>query len=87
MAGNMLYVHLKAALLLFDLTLSDWAGSLEKPDGSIGVSHTAVTQIAKGNHDSPKWIRDEILDLINRARKEHPEFYEKPASLEVAKPA
>lgn len=82
MADNTLHVELKKALMLFDLSISEWARGLEKPDGSVGISHTAVIQVAQ-RKDTTQWILDEINDVIHKAHREFPEYYKRTSSLKA----
>lgn len=66
--------ELKTALMLFGTNLTAWAAKLKKPDGSIGVSRTAVTRVAQG-HDEITWIEEEVDRVIEQAHKRFPQFY------------
>jgi len=71
---------LKIALKLLDLRLVDFAVSLKRPDGNIGISHTAVIRVAKGQ-DETMWIRQEIMALIRKAHRLFPEYYKYHSSV------
>lgn len=68
--------ELKVALHACRQTLTDFAHSLQKPDGSKGVSHTAVIRVAQGKEDTP-WIRKAIKQKIRQAKEEYPKYYAK----------
>lgn len=69
-----LHNELKEALRANRQTLVAFAASLQKPDGSIGVSHTAVIRVAQGREATP-WIRAAIKEKIRWAKKKYPEYY------------
>lgn len=69
-----LHQDLKTALMLKGSNLTRFARTLEKPDGSIGVSHTAVIRVAQ-NHEKTDWIRQEIQKVIRTSRRRFPEFW------------
>lgn len=71
-----LHQDLKTALMLKGSNLSRFAKSLQKPDGSVGVSHTAVIRVAQ-NHEQTVWIRKEIEKVIKKSRRRFPEFWQK----------
>lgn len=80
MPNYTLHNELKTALWLLDLTISSYARNLKKPDGTIGVSHTAVIRVAQ-EHDEIAWIKDDIKKIIRRAKREFPGYYENRDSI------
>ena len=70
------HADLKTALLLEGKTLSGFAKSLTKPNGQIGISHTALIRVAQRHEDTP-WIRTLINDVIKKSKSTHPEFWRK----------
>ena len=75
MLASNIHEDLKVALQLYKLTLKDWAATLKKPDGTVGVSSTAVILNAQGREDTP-WLRGEIEHLISKAQTTFPDFYD-----------
>jgi hypothetical protein len=75
--------ELKEALRLFNETITGFANSLEKPDGSIGVSRTAVIYVAQGRH-STEWIQLAIESKIQEAKETFPGYYKNKSKTEVA---
>jgi hypothetical protein len=69
-----LHQELKTALMLRGTSLSKFAKNLKKPDGTIGVSHTAVIRVAQ-NREQTDWIRKEIVKAIKNSRKTFPEYW------------
>jgi hypothetical protein len=67
---------LKIALRLQGVTIRAWGKSLKKPDGSVGISHTAVIRVARGD-DKTSWIRTAIESLIDRTKLEYPAAFER----------
>lgn len=70
------HAELKTALSLEGITLSGFAKSLRKPNGQIGISHTALIRVAQHHEDTP-WIRTLIKDFIKNSRVTYPEFWNK----------
>lgn len=70
-----LHQELKTALMLRGSSLSEFAKNLQKPDGSVGVSHTAVIRVAQ-NHEQTAWIRMEIETAIKKSRKQFPGYWQ-----------
>lgn len=70
-----LHTQLKTALKLLDMELKEFAAGLAKPDGTRGISHTAVIRVAK-EYDNTQWIKEEIHALINKAHRLFPDYYE-----------
>lgn len=70
-----LHQELKTALMLRGSNLSKFAKNLKKPDGSIGVSHTAVIRVAQ-YREQTGWIRQEIEKAIKKSKKRFPEYWE-----------
>lgn len=68
--------QLKEASRLLNTSITKFAANLTKPDGTKGVSHTAVIRVAQG-YDHTEWIQHEIDAFIARARAEFPEYYKK----------
>jgi len=75
MLASNIHDELKVALHLYKYTLKDWAATLKKPDGSVGVSSTAVILNAQGREETP-WLRSEIENLISKAQTTFPDFYD-----------
>jgi len=75
MLASNIHDELKVALQLYKYTLKDWAATLKKPDGSVGVSSTAVILNSQGREETP-WIRSEIENLISKAQTTFPDFYD-----------
>lgn len=66
--------ELKLALMLKRMQLKEFAKTLVRPNGTKGVSHTAVIRVAQ-NHESTPWLRDAIQQLINDSKQEFPDFW------------
>lgn len=69
-----MHQDLKKACRYNNLTITEFAASLIKPDGTKGVTHAAVIQTAQGK-DNIKWIRDEIEKFIEETKQRYPEIY------------
>lgn len=82
MPDNTLHSELKTALMLLGSNISAFGRSLTKPDGTQGVSHTAVILVAQGK-DETQWILDEINTVIKKARRRFPEYYKKRSKIGV----
>ena len=76
MSNNKQNIHgeLKLALMLKRMQLKDFAMSLVRPNGTKGVSHTAVIRVAQ-NYESTPWLREAIQQLILDSKQEFPEFW------------
>lgn len=74
MNTSILHVELKKALHVLDTNISAWARQLQKPDGSVGITRSAVIQVAKGKSNTD-WIQRAIKAAITRARREYPQYY------------
>jgi hypothetical protein len=70
-----LHQDLKTALMLRGSNITRFAKTLKKPDGTVGVSHTAVIRVAQ-NHEQTHWIRKEIEKVIQASRKRFPEYWQ-----------
>ena len=70
-----LHQELKTALMLQGSSISEFAKKLMKPDGTVGVSHTAVIRVAQ-NREQTGWIRHEIDSIIRKSRQQFPEYWE-----------
>ncbi|MFH5833769.1 hypothetical protein [Halalkalibaculum sp. DA384] len=68
MSKTQLHTDLKIAVEILGTSISEFGRSLTKPDGSSGLSHTAVIRVAQGKEHTP-WIKHEIYKLIAKARK------------------
>lgn len=68
------HAELKTALSLEGTTLSGFAKNLKKPNGQVGISHTALIRVAQHHEDTP-WIRTLIKDVIKKSRLTYPEFW------------
>jgi len=66
--------ELKLALLLKRMQLKEFAKDLVRPNGTKGVSHTAVIRVAQ-HHESTPWLREAIQQLILDSKQEFPEFW------------
>jgi len=66
--------ELKTALMLKGSNLSRFAKELSKPNGGIGISHTALIRVAQ-HHEETAWIRNKIMEIIRESRSEFPEFW------------
>ena len=66
----------KTALRLFNTSIAEFSRNLIRPDGTKGVSRTAVTRVSQG-HEEIEWIAIEIDRVINKARNAFPEYYKK----------
>lgn len=71
-----LHVQLKTALRLKGISISQFAKSLIKPDGRIGVSHTAVIRVAQNREQTP-WLRHEIESTVRSSKQQFPEYWNK----------
>ena len=69
-----LHEELKIALMLKGSNISKFAKELIKPDGDIGVSHTAVIRVAQSFEKTP-WIRHEIETIIRNSKTKFPEYW------------
>jgi hypothetical protein len=78
MSKNILDLHqnLKTALMLQGISISKFAKSLIKPDGRVGVSHTAVIRVAQNREQTP-WLRHEIEATVRTSRQQFPEYWNK----------
>ncbi len=76
MSSVSLHKELKHALAASYSTITEFAANLEKPDGSVGVSHTAVIRTAQGKDVTP-WIVEAIENKIEQAKNEYPKYYSK----------
>jgi len=68
------HADLKTALSLEGTTLSGFAKNLRKPNGQVGISHTALIRVAQHHEDTP-WIRTLIKDFIRKSRLTYPEYW------------
>jgi len=66
--------ELKLALMLKRMQLKEFANDLVRPNGTKGVSHTAVIRVAQ-HHESTPWLREAIQQLILDSKQEFPEFW------------
>ena len=73
-----LHTQLKTALRLEGISLSHFAKTLIKPDGRIGVSHTAVIRVAQNREQTP-WLRHEIESTVRSSKQQFPEYWTKMA--------
>lgn len=73
-----LHTQLKTALRLEGISLSHFAKNLIKPNGNVGVSHTAVIRVAQNREQTP-WLRHEIETTIRNSKQEFPEYWTKMA--------
>ncbi|WP_409029406.1 hypothetical protein [Gracilimonas sediminicola] len=80
------HIELITALKILDLTITGWASGLKKPGGEVGISRTAVTQVAKGIDDT-QWIKDEIKAVISKAKSKNPEYFETETQFLLSKSA
>jgi hypothetical protein len=76
MKADLLHKELKEALKASYDTISAWAAQLQKPDGTNGVSHTAVIQATQDPQGTP-WIREAARQKIRQAKRDYPKFYKK----------
>ncbi|MDZ7660453.1 hypothetical protein [Fodinibius sp.] len=67
--------QLKFALGINRKSLKGFANTLKKPDGSIGISHTALIRVAQDTDKTP-WIREIIESTINQSKDKHPSIWE-----------
>lgn len=72
--GTSLHNQLIASSEILNTSISSFAKSLTKPNGHVGISHTAIILAAKGESNT-QWIIDEITKFINKAKKENPEYF------------
>ncbi len=72
------HAEFKTALLLEGKTLSGFAKNLRKPNGQVGISHTALIRVAQ-HHENTPWIRTLIKDVIKKSKLTYPEFWRKKA--------
>ena len=70
-----LHQELKTALMLRGCTLTKFAKTLKKPDGTVGVSHTAVIRVAQFREQTD-WIRKEIEKTIKESRRQYPQYWQ-----------
>lgn len=80
MASEKQNIHqdLKTALMLRGSSITKFARNLKKPDGSVGISHTAVIRVAK-NFEETDWIRNEIEVTIRNSKTTFPEYWNQTA--------
>lgn len=71
-----LHLHLKTALMLQGVSISQFAKTLIKPNGKVGVSHTAVIRVAQNREQTP-WLRHEIELTVRRSKQQFPEYWNK----------
>lgn len=64
----------KRALMLEEKTIAEYAATLVKPDGTVGVSTTSVIRTAQGYEGIP-WLIDEIDKTIAESRKKFSSYY------------
>lgn len=68
------HAELKTAVKILKTSISEFARTLTKPDGTTGISHTAVIRVATGQDDT-EWIGNKIDELIAKAKAENPEYF------------
>jgi hypothetical protein len=78
-----LHNSLKNALKLTDSTIIEFARTRTRPNGKLGVSHSFVIAVAKGDQKTP-WLRKEIKKFIAASRFKYPEYWSmKKCSTEI----
>jgi len=60
------------------IALLHFAKTLIKPDGRVGVSHTAVIRVAQ-NREQTAWLRHEIESTVRNSKQQFPEYWTKMA--------
>lgn len=75
--------ELKEALRLFNETITGFANNLVKPNGSIGITRTAVILVAQGKSET-EWIQQAIESKIQEAKEAFPGYYKNKSKAEVA---
>lgn len=68
------HTQLKFALGIRRKSLKGFANTLKKPDGSIGITHTALIRVAQDSDKTP-WIREVINSTINESKRKHPDIW------------
>jgi len=71
-----LHLQLKTALMLQGMSISQFSKRLIKPNGKVGVSHTAVIRVAQNREQTP-WLRHEIELTVRRSKQQFPEYWNK----------
>lgn len=69
------HYKLKVALLVRKIGIKEFANSLVKPDGTVGISHQALIRVAQDKEKTP-WIRSVIHKTIKETRNEYPNIWE-----------
>jgi len=69
-----IHADLKTALSLDGISLSAFAKNIKKPNGEVGITHTALIRVAQHHEDTP-WIRGLIKNLIKESRSTYPEYW------------
>ena len=69
-----IHAELKTALSLEGISLSAFAKNIKKPNGDVGITHTALIRVAQHHEDTP-WIRRLIKNLIQESRSTYPEYW------------
>lgn len=69
-----IHADLKTALSLDGISLLAFAKQIRKPNGDVGITHTALIRVAQHHEDTP-WIRTLIKNLIKESRSTYPEYW------------
>lgn len=72
---NDMHFKLKVALLVRRVGIKEFANTLKKPDGTIGISHQALIRVAQDKEKTP-WIRSVIHNTIKETSKDYPNIWE-----------
>ncbi|MEX2604510.1 MAG: hypothetical protein WD361_09910 [Gracilimonas sp.] len=72
---NDMHYKLKVALLVKRIGIKEFANNLEKPDGTIGISHQALIRVAQEKEKTP-WIMSVIHNTIKETSKAYPKIWE-----------
>jgi len=72
---NDMHYKLKVALLVRRVGIKEFANTLKKPDGTIGISHQALIRVAQDKEKTP-WIRSVIHNTIKETSKDYPNIWE-----------
>jgi hypothetical protein len=69
-----LHNALKTALRLENQTLTDFAGTITKPDGSIGISYSFLIRVAQGREHT-EYILKAIHNKVAESQARYPQYY------------